>query len=295
MLPEPADLARLTQLLAGFAPYDGNFNVMDGTLHVVRASGVQAEQTHSHSEPSLCIVPQGAKSVALAQGGFEYDHKKMVVYAAQVPIRARVTRASPTEPFYCLVIPLNAKRLNELVLKVFPNGAPMGSKSRAVYVGDASAQIVKSACRLIELIAAQDNPDLLVPHTIDEILFRLLRSSAGAAIAQIGIRDSHMEKVSKSLHWLRQHYDQPFKVEELAQFAGMSVSSFHNHFKDITSMTPLQYQKVLRLQEARRLLQGRIMDITRVAYSVGYTSASQFSREYTREFGVAPSKDVVSH
>lgn len=123
-------------------------------------------------------------------------------------------------------------------------------------------------------------------------MIRLLKSSVGPAIAQLGVMDSHAQKVSKAITWLKDHYAQPIKMEQLATLSGMSVSSFHTHFKSITSMSPLQYQKTVRLQHARDLIRSQSMDVSRAAFEVGYVSSSQFSREYSRAFGVSPSRDM---
>ncbi len=290
-LPAADDLQELTRLLGKYAPHDGGFDLAEFPIHIVRSSEVNSEKMYTLSQPSICIVPQGAKHVSLGQESFEYDQRKMVVYAAEVPIHVRITRASVTEPYYCLVIPIDPKALNHLVLKVFPNGLPRTDKTRAVYVGDSSARLVNAARRLMEIIEQQEDTDLLVPHTIDEILLRLLRSPVGPAVAQIGVTDSKIEKVSKAISWIKTHFAEAIKVDDLASRAGMSTSSFHTHFKEVTQLSPLQFQKVLRLQEARELLRSGVMDVTSVAFEVGYASASQFSREYTREFGVSPSKD----
>jgi len=166
-------------------------------------------------------------------------------------------------------------------------------QSRAVYVTPGDPNIVNAATRLIESMAETEDVDLIAPLVIDEILIRLLRSPAGVRVAQIGLEDSGVNGVAKAVSWLRENYSQPMKVEELADLACMSVSSFHQHFKAVTSMSPLQYQKVLRLQEARRLMLSTMTDASAACSHVGYLSASQFSREYGRFFGNAPTKDIA--
>ncbi|GGW93821.1 AraC family transcriptional regulator [Alteromonas halophila] len=290
--PDKQDLQALTQLLGKYAPHDGDFSLAGDAVHVVRSSVQHTETHYMLSQPSICIVPQGAKRVALANQTFEYDHSKMVVYAAEVPIHVTITQASVAAPYFCLVIPINPRALNRLVLTVFPHGVPRAEKTRAVYVGDASAPIVSTARRLMDIIHQQQDTDLLVPHTIDEILLRLLRSPVGPAIAQLGVSDSHAEKIANAISWIKTHFTKALSVDDLARRVGMSTSSFHAHFKAVTQLSPLQFQKVLRLQEARELLRSGTTDVTSVAFQVGYASASQFSREYTREFDIAPSKDI---
>lgn len=159
-------------------------------------------------------------------------------------------------------------------------------------MGQNNLSIVRAAIRLMELIVDQKDADLLVPLMIDEILIRLLRGSIGSAIAQIGITDSNTPKISKAISWLKNNYNRTIKIEELAKIAGMSLSSFHTHFKKLTLMSPLQFQKILRLEEARNLMISKMMDVTSVSFHVGYSSVSQFSREYSRYFGRSPAKDI---
>lgn len=290
--PSPDDLRMLTSLLNKYAPHDGNFDLVNGRVKIFREGKQDAEKNYMLSLPSICIVPQGAKSVTLAHESFEYDHSKMVVYAAEVPMNVTITKASKEAPYFCMVIPIDPIKLNELNLKAFPNGVPKTKRARAVYVDNSNPMILKSAIRLMETIEQQEYVDLLAPLIIDEILIRLLRSSAGPAIAQIGITDSHAEKINKAVSWLKNNYARPIKMEKLAKISGMSVSSFHAHFKSITDMSPLQFQKTLRLQEARKLMRLQMMDVSSAAYAVGYTSPTQFSREYSRFFGAPPSKEV---
>ena len=153
------------------------------------------------------------------------------------------------------------------------------------------ASIVAAATRLVELIG-QPGAELLAPLVVDEILIRLLLSSIGARVAQVGVAESGVHGIAKAVSWLRANFSQPMKVEELAELAHMSASSFHQHFKAVTSMSPLQYQKVLRLQEARRLMLSAMMDAGVASRQVGYASASQFSREYGRSFGSPPTTDI---
>ena len=153
--------------------------------------------------------------------------------------------------------------------------------------------MVDAAARLMECLAKPGDAELLAPLVIDEILIRLLRSPIGVRVAQMGFAESSVQRVAKAISWLRDNYSQPMKVEDLAEMVNMSVSSFHEHFKSVTSMSPLHFQKVLRLQEARRLMLSTIMDAGAASQRVGYLSASQFSREYSRFFGSAPTRDIA--
>lgn len=292
--PEQADLTKLARLLEKYAPHEGRFELSVAGLHVIKANRTSAEATHTMSLPGMCIVAQGAKRVSLAEKQFEYDESRMVVYAAEVPVKANIVKASQTEPFLCLVVQIDPKKLTDLILKVFPNGFNKTPDTQAIYVGKSNPKIVKSAIRLMELIIQQEDADLLGPLVIEEILIRLLRSPTGPAIAQIGITDSTAQRIAQAISWLKENYTQTIKVEELAAIANMSPSSFYSHFKAVTTMSPLQFQKTLRLQEARNLMLTKMMGVSNASFQVGYSSVSQFSREYARHFGHSPSKELSS-
>ncbi|MGA2107614.1 MAG: AraC family transcriptional regulator [Syntrophorhabdales bacterium] len=291
-LSEP-DLSRLAGLIRAHTPYDGRFELRIPGVYAIRASRTNTEMVHVVQRPALCIIAQGAKRVMLGQEVYEYDASSMMIYSVDLPLASQVTRASHTEPYLSFRLDLDRGRIAELVLKVYPHGLPRVQQSRAVCVTPADPGIFGAATRLVELMAQPDDAELLAPLVIDEILIRLLRSPAGVRVAQIVLEDSGVNGVAKAVSWLRANFSQPVKVEELAELAHMSVSSFHQHFKSVTSMSPLQYQKTLRLQEARRLMLSTMMDASTACWHVGYLSASQFSREYGRFFGSAPTKDIA--
>ena len=291
--PDSGDLKKLADLIARFAPHDGRFELSGYGLYVVKETKTTPETTRTMSQPGMCIVAQGAKRVSLSHRSFEYNESRMVVYAAEVPVGASIVKASPEEPFLCLVVPLDPQKLIELILKVFPHSLPKTPDTQAIYVGNSHPKIVTAAIRIMDLILQQEDADLLVPLVIDEMLIRLLRSPAGPAIAQIGITDSNAQKIAKSISWLKENYATTVRIEDLAAIAGMSPSSFYSHFKSITSMSPLQFQKTLRLQEARNLMITRRVDVSNASLQVGYASLSQFSREYSRLFGYPPSRDIA--
>jgi AraC-like DNA-binding protein len=243
--------------------------------------------------PALCIVAQGAKVVVLGREIYAYDTSRMIAYSVELPVAAQIVRASLREPFLALKLDLHAYKIAELSLKVFPHGVPASPESRGLCVGLATTPIVDAASRLLELTAEPVDAELLAPYAIDEILIRLLRSSIGSRVALIGQHESGLQRVAKAVSWVREHFAQPMSVDALADLAHMSLSSFHQHFKAVTSMSPVQYQKLLRLHEARRLMLARMLDAGSAGRQVGYLSASQFSREYTRLFGSPPTRDVA--
>lgn len=239
------------------------------------------------------MIAHGAKTVIVGQEVYEYDASRMLVFSVALPVAAQVTQASHSEPYLALRLDLDPLKISELVLKVFPNGLPPVQERRAVYVAPVDASILNAAARLMDCLAQPGDVELVAPLIVDEILIRLLRSRIGPRVAQMGFAESSVHRLAKAISWLRANYAQPMKVEELAELVNMSVSSFHQHFKSVTSMSPLHYQKVLRLQEARRLMLSTMMDASAACQRVGYLSASQFSREYSRFFGNAPTRDVA--
>jgi AraC-like DNA-binding protein len=288
--PEAAELARL---IAAYAPHDGVFELRIAGVHVSRASRTNEECVHALRLPCLSIIAQGAKTVIVGEKVYEYDASRMLVYSVALPVATQVTRASRTEPYLALRLDLEPQKIAELVLKVYPHGVAPVQERRAVYIAPADVSIVNAAIRLMQCLAQPGDADLLAPLVVDEILIRLLRSIIGVRVAQMGFAESSVHRIAKAISWLRANFSQPMKVEELAELVNMSVSSFHEHFKSVTSMSPLNYQKVLRLQEARRLMLSAMMDAGSAGQYVGYLSASQFSREYSRFFGSAPRKDIA--
>jgi AraC-like DNA-binding protein len=291
--PHAQSLARLAELLAAHAPYDGSFQLRVPGVHAIRRSTPTRDMVRATVTPALCIVAQGAKVVVLGREVYAYDPSRMIVYSVELPVAAQIVRASRREPFLGLKLDLHAYKIAELTLKVYPHGVPGTRDSRGLCVGRTTTAIIDAASRLVELMAEPTDAELLAPLVVDEILIRLLRSSIGPRVALIGQQESGVQRVAEAVSWVREHFAQPMAVDALADLVHMSVSSFHQHFRAVTSMSPLQYQKVLRLHEARRLMLSRMLDAGSAGRQVGYLSASQFSREYTRLFGSAPTRDVA--
>jgi AraC-like DNA-binding protein len=287
------DTSELGRLIAAYAPHDGSFELRIPGLHAIRLSRVNKECVHAVRLPSLCIAAQGAKTTIVGQDVYEYDPTRMIVFSVALPVAGQVTQASQSEPYLALKLDLDPHKIAELVLRVFPHGLPPAQERSAVYITPVDESIVNATTRLMECLANPGDADLLAPLVKDEILIRLLRSPIGVRVAQMGFAESSVQRVAKAISWLRANFSQPMKVEDLAELVNMSVSSFHEHFKSVTSMSPLHYQKVLRLQEARRLMLSTMVDAGSASQRVGYLSASQFSREYSRFFGSAPTKDIA--
>lgn len=291
--PNEPGTANLARRIAAYAPHEGTFDLRIPGLHVSRFSQTHTDCVHALHLPALCIIAQGSKTVIVGQEVYEYDASRMIVFSVALPVAAQITQASYSEPYLALRLDFDPHKMAELVLKVLPHGLPPVPERRAVYVTPLNLSVVNAATRLLECLAQPGDAEMLAPLVVDEILIRLLRSPVGVRVAQMGFAESSVHRIAKAISWLRANFSQPMKVEELAELVHMSVSSFHEHFKSVTSMSPLHYQKVLRLQEARRLMLSTMMDAGTACERVGYLSASQFSREYSRFFGSAPSKDIA--
>ncbi len=285
-------IATLAKFIGDVVPRDATVELQMPGIHAARVSQPNQEAVHFVQQSSLCVVAQGAKSVVIGEDTYSYEAGEMALYSVDVPIAGRVTRASYAEPYLVLMIDLDAEKIAELVPKLFPDGVPKPRDTRALYVGNADAHVIDAAARLVELIEQPVEAELLAPLVRDEILIRLLRSPLGSRVAQIGQAGSSMQRIANAVSWLRANFDQLANIEELAKLVNMSVTSFHRQFKAVTGMTPLQYQKTLRLQEARRLMLTAMIDAGSAGRRVGYMSAAQFSREYRRFFGAAPTKDI---
>jgi AraC-like DNA-binding protein len=291
--PSGLALRRLATLLGSYTPHDGAFQLRVPGTWAIRLSRLTTEASYATMGPALCVAAQGSKAIMLGRDVLEYDPAHLLVFAVDLPVSSQVTRASRKDPYLGFVIELDPTRVAALAARVYPHGTPRTSDVGGLYVGRSTDAIVDAVSRLLELMAHPEDADLLGPLIVDEILIRLLRTSIGRRVAQIGEPKSGVQRIADAVSWIRAHFAQPVTVEEMAGSVHMSASSFHQRFKAITSMSPLQYQKVLRLHEARRLMLFQSMDATEACRRVGYVSPSQFSREYSRFFGNAPVKDIA--
>ena len=291
--PGALALRNLATRIARHAPHDGVFPLRLPGTYALRVGSVTTEPVHATLGASLCIVAQGAKAMMLGSDVLEYDASRVLVFAVDLPVSGQVTRASQREPYLGFKLDLAPARIADLASRVFPQGVPRQADECGLYVGRATDDIVEASTRLLDLIERPEEVGLLGPLVIDEILIRLLRTSIGPRVASIGEPKSGVHRIGRAVSWIRAHFAQPVTVEEMAASVDMNASSFHQRFKAVTTMSPLQYQKKLRLQEARRLMLFQDADANQACHRVGYVSASQFSREYARFFGSSPTKDIV--
>lgn len=241
-------------------------------------------------EASCCIIAQGAKRVSLGDQHLCYDATKYLIAPVDVPLVGHVLEASPEKPYLSCKIDLDLTALTDMILSEDAAAAPADLPVMAVYPID--PDLLDAAFRLIRLLDQPGSIAILAPLIEREILYRLLTGPHGALLRQLARADSHLNQVSRAVRLIRERFRHRLRIEEIAAAAGMSESSLHAHFKAITRMTPIEFQKQMRLQEARRLMTSCGSSAGEAGFAVGYDSPSQFSREYRRLFGLAPRQDV---
>ncbi|HET9954501.1 MAG TPA: AraC family transcriptional regulator [Polyangiaceae bacterium] len=281
-------MSELAQIAGRHAPRDGMLPTAVPELHVVRATQ-RSQPVHAVQRPSLCFLVQGAKEVSVAGTTYRYTAGEHLVSTVDLPITGEIVEASPRNPYYCLVISLEPA----LVQRVLDDGkfeVPDGP-GPGIFVGRPEPRLADAALRLARCLEDERDGRVLAPSILREIVYRLLCGPYGGTVRDLGTSGSRTQRIARAIERLKNSFAEPLKMAELAALAGMSPSSFHEHFKRITTLSPLQYQKVLRLQEARRLLEQGF-GAADVAFRVGYQSPSQFSREYARCFGASPRSDA---
>lgn len=285
-------LRELAGLIERSTGSDGLHATAIPALHFSRLSAPMPLPMRGVQEAALCLIVQGAKRAILADEIYDYDASRFVVASVDLPVTGQVTEASAETPYLCLVLKLSPATIAEMVAEAESAQAPLPPPSRGLFLQASSVEMLDAAIRLVKLLDTPRDIPLLAPLVEREIMYRVLCSPQGAMLRHIGIADSQGQRVAKAIHWLRQHYAQPLRIDRIAREVHMSASALHHHFKAVTAMSPLQYQKQLRLQEARRLMLSEVLDAASAGHRVGYESPSQFSREYSRMFGAPPVRDV---
>jgi AraC-like DNA-binding protein len=261
-------------------------------LQIVRSDETYSP-AHSVMRPSLCFLVQGAKEVTVGGEPFLYRSGEFLFTSVELPVTGEVVEAAPGRPYLCMVLEIDPAVVFELAsASASHTEAAPGSSRRGIFVGQSDAMMTHAFLRLAMCLERAADAEVLAPIIIREITFRLLMGRYGGAVREQVVVGSQTQRVAKAIDRLKRDYARPLRVEDLAKVAGMSASSFHQHFKQVTALSPLQYQKQLRLQEARRLLLSDGSGAGDVGFRVGYESASQFSREYARFFGLPPTSDV---
>ena len=244
------------------------------------------------AEPSVCLIAQGAKQFIVGEETLEYSPERYLLTSVHVPAIAHVSEATPDRPYLGLRLCFNKQQLMELVSDSELPPPRNSQPERGMAVGTLTLPLLSAFQRLLGLLDEPQDIPILAPTLQREIVYRLLVGEQGSRLREIAADGSQSHHIAETIEWLKENYSQALKVDELASRAQMSNSTFYQHFRSMTALSPLQYQKRLRLQEARRLMLSESLDAATAGFQVGYESSSQFSREYRRYFGTPPARDI---
>jgi AraC-like DNA-binding protein len=283
----------LTKLAAAIELHTGADGVYDTAVPALRLSRFSApsDLVALVYEPCVCVVVQGAKEVLLEDEAYHLDPAHSLLVSVDLPVAAHVVEASPSRPYLAVRLSLDPAVVGELLADGTPLPGPPG---RGIAVTPVGPPLLDAVSRLVALLGSPQDVGPLAPLALREITYRLLTGQQGWRLRQIATAGAPAHRIASAIRWLKERFADPLSVESLARQVGMSPSAFHLHFKGVTALSPLQYQKRLRLQEARRLMLGEGLDAAEAAFRVGYESPSQFGREYRREFGAPPRQDVAA-
>jgi AraC-like DNA-binding protein len=284
------DFGKLVSAADRHTPTDGTHRTLISALSFYRASA-PSEHNVAVYEPSLCIVAQGAKEVLLGDEMYPYNPAQSLVVSVELPLTSRVVEASRNRPCLAVCVALDSGVVGELLAKGL---TPPSPPERALGVAPLGPQLLDAVNRLVDLLDTPQDIDPLAPLVLREITYRLLTGPHGSRLRQIAMVGASAHRIARAIRQVKDHIADSISIESLAKRVGLSPSAFHLHFKAVTGMSPLQYQKRLRLQEARRLMFSEGLDASEAAFRVGYESPSQFSREYRRMFGAPPRRDVAA-
>jgi len=269
---------------------DGSIEPLSG-LHLARISSPQ-EPLHGVFKPTLCIIAQGSKEVIFGDNRYHYDPFNYLLVAVDLPTITHVLDASEETPYISVSMELSSTLVGSMIVKSGYTTPPRNSDKRAISVSPMDVNLQDAVLRLVRLLETPDEAETLVPLISREIIYRLLRGDQGGRLSYLALTGGYAPDIAEAVEQLRQNYDQQIRMEDLASELGMSVSGFHHQFKEATAMSPLQFQKQLRLQEARRLMLSEDLDAASAGFRVGYQDASHFSREYKNLFGNPPIRDI---
>lgn len=280
-----------TQLIERHTNGDGKHRTDFQSLVVIRSSQVTGPHYSVHN-PSLCIIAQGLKQLTLAQENFLYGPTEYLLTSVDLPISGQVIKASPSAPYLAIKLEFTPSEILEVLHSSQIKISKKEKAGRGISVNRLEGSLLEAVIRLVRLLDDPEDIPVLAPLIKKEIIYRLLQGRQGALLKQMAIEESSTYQISDAIQYIKNNFHQSFRIDDLAEIANLSVSSFHRQFKEVTAMSPIQFQKQLRLQEARRLLLTESTDATDAAFRVGYESPSQFSREYSRMFGHPPKEDI---
>ncbi len=286
----------LAALLDRLTVCDGVYQTAVAPLTLYRMSA-PSPPAHGVQKPTFCIVAQGCKQAVLGEETHVHDLSRYLLVSVDLPLSARIVEATPETPYLGFCLDIDPRQIGALLMEMDLPGSRHKSadaaSARSLSLSPTDTAMLDAVVRLLRLLDTPQDVPMLAPLALREILYRLLTGEQGARLRQIALHDSLTQRVARAIDWLKRHYAEPLRIETIAREVCMSASGLHHHFKAVTAMSPLQYQKQLRLQEARRLMLSEALDAATTAYQVGYQSPSQFSREYSRLFGAPPQRDIA--
>lgn len=282
---------QLVQLLDRQTGADGGHETLIPQLKFYRFSN-PTDPVEVLQEAAVYVVVQGRKQVTVGGERFIYDPTQYLAVSVDIPAVGNVLAASPDKPYLCMTLKVDPHELPSLIVDSGRPAARDDRDGRGIYVSSLEAPLLDGFLRLVRLLDTPDDIAVLAPLILRELHYRLLHTDQFGRLAQIAIRDGRLQRVAGAISWIKEHFAEPLEIEALAKHVSMSPSALHHHFKAVAAVSPVQYQKRLRLQEARRLLLAESTSAESIAYQVGYASASQFNREYVRLFGQPPRRDA---
>jgi AraC-like DNA-binding protein len=285
-----ANRDELVECIARAIREDGRVEPLKG-LHLIRRSS-PTEWVHGVSDLAFCVIAQGSKDILLGDNRYRYDPAHYLLTTIELPIVSQVIEASQERPYLGLRLELDPTLVGSVLVEAGHFSPRSHADVRAINVSPLDASLLDTVVRLVRLLDSPTEARFLAPLITREIVYRLLMGEQGDRLRHIAVQGGHTYRIARAIERLRKDFDQPLRIDDIARELGMSVSGFHHHFKAVTAMSPLQFQKQMRLQEARRLLLGEGLDAARAGYRVGYNDASHFNREYKKLFGVPPIRDV---
>jgi len=281
----------LAQLIERHSGREGLYETPIPSLFLIHHTN-KTEPVYRVYKPSLCFIAQGRKQNLLAHERFVYGPADYLIASMNLPVIGQVIEASPEAPYLSFKLEFSQHQILEVLKDAALPITQQENPERAMFVGQIELSILDAILRLTRLLDTPQDIPFLAPIYVKEVLYRVLQGQYGDALSQMAVEGSSTYRIREAIEFIVEHSEKPLRIEELAEIARMSISSFHRYFKEVTAMSPIQFQKQLRLETARRLLLAESVDAADAAFRVGYESASQFSREYSRMFGSPPRADI---
>jgi AraC-like DNA-binding protein len=285
-----ANRAELVARIARAIRDDGRVEPLKG-LYLFRASS-PTELLHSMYTPAFCVIAQGSKEVFLGEERYQYDPAQYLLTTVELPVVSQILEASKEQPYLSFRLQLDPALVGSVLVEADLPSPHGEGEAKAIDVSPLDASLLDAVVRLIRLLESPTDARVLAPPVTREIIYRLLIGAQGARLRHIAVLGGDTHRIARAVDLLRKDFNQPLRVESIAQALGMSISGLYHQFKAVTAMSPLQFQKRLRLQEARRLMLGEHLDAASAGYRVGYDDAAHFNREYKSVFGLPPMRDV---